>query len=68
MPQKWVFPLFVIPKIFSKNRALSLLCPYDVLNLCRKLEKKLMEGLLDIYGRKDGGTDGGTSEWTGVIT
>ena len=38
-PQNGGFPPFVTPKIFSKNRALSLLYPYGALTSCKKLEK-----------------------------
>ena len=34
-PQKWGFPPFVTPKIFFKNRALSLLNPYGALTSCK---------------------------------
>ena len=40
IPQKWVFsPICDPPKIFFKNRALSLLYPYGALTLCKTLEK-----------------------------
>ena len=38
-PQNGVFPPFVTPKIFFKNRALSLLYTYGALTSCKKLEK-----------------------------
>ena len=40
-PQNGFFPPFATPKIFFKNRALSLLYPYGVLTSCKKLEKSL---------------------------
>ena len=53
-PKKGVFPNLRPPKIFFKNRALSLLYPYGALTLY-KLEKTI-ELSLEIF--KDGPTDG----------
>ena len=39
MPQKWGFSPICDPKVFFKNRALSLLNPYGALTSCKKLEK-----------------------------
>ena len=39
-PKKGGFPPFATPHdLFFKNRALSLLCPYGALTLCKKIEK-----------------------------
>ena len=66
MPQEWVFPQFVTPKIYFENRALSLLYPYGTLNSCKKLEKTNKRS--EIF--EDGLTDHGQTDhgWTGAIT
>ena len=58
-PQNGCFPPFVTPKIFFKNRALSLLYPYGALTSCKKLEKT-NEQSLEIF--KDGHTHGRTDK------
>ena len=46
MSQKWGFsPICDPPRIFFKNRALSLLYPYGALTSCKKLEKSLERSL-----------------------
>ena len=50
-----VFPNFRTPKIFFKNRALSLLYPYDALTSCKKLEKTQEQSLR--YLKTDRRTD-----------
>ena len=56
MPQKWGTPTFVTPKIFFKNRALSLLYPYGSLTSCKKLEKTNEQSLS--YLKTDTHTNG----------
>ena len=55
-PQNGVFPPFLTPKIFFKNRALSLLYPYGALTSCKKLEKTNEQSLR--YLKTDGRTHG----------
>ena len=58
IPLKWGFPPFVTPKIFFKNRALSLLYPYGALTSYKKLEKTNEQSLRyskSDYGRTDHG-------------
>ena len=63
-----VFPHLRPPKIFFKNRALSLLYPYGALTSCKKLEKSLERSLR--YLKTDYGlrTDRWTNGRTWVIT
>ena len=57
MPQIWGFSPFVTPKIFFKNRALSLLYPYGILTSRKNLEKSNERSLR--YIKMDGPrTDG----------
>ena len=64
-PKNKGLPLFVTPKIFSKNRALTLLYPYGALTSCKKLEKT-NERSPEIF--KDGLTDGRNNGRTRAIT
>ena len=66
MPPKWGFsPICDPPRIFFKNRALSLLYPYGALTSCKKLEKSLEQSLR--YLKTDGlRTTDGPRTW--VIT
>ena len=50
-PKMGFFPHLRPPKIFFKNRALLLLCPYSVLTSCKKFEKSLERSLR--YLKKD---------------
>ena len=53
-PKNGGFPPFVTPKIFFKNRALSLLYPYGALTSCKNLEKNNERSLR--YLKTDGWT------------
>ena len=49
IPQKWGFPLFVTPpRLFFKNRALTLLYTYGAVTSCKKLEKTNERSLRDL--------------------
>ena len=50
-----VSPIPNPPKIFFKNRALSLLHPYGALTSCEKLEKSLERSLRYFLRRTDHG-------------
>ena len=63
-PKMGVFPHLRPPKIFFKNRALSLLYPYGALTSCKKLEKSLERSLR--YLKTDYGRTNGPRTW--VIT
>ena len=54
IPPKWWFSPFVNPKFIFKNRALSLLHPYDALTSCKKLDKTNGQSLR--YSKMDGPT------------
>ena len=60
------FPPFEAPKIFFKNRALSLSYPYGALTSCKKLEKSLERFLR--YLKTDEPTDGRTNGRTDQLT
>ena len=59
-PKMGVFPHLGPPKIFFKNRALSLLYPCGALSSCEKLEKSLERSLryLKTEQRTNGRTNG----------
>ena len=65
IPRKWSFSQICDPpKIFFKNRALSLLYPYGALTSCKKLEKTNQRSLR--YLKTDTHTDGRT-HWHGRL-
>ena len=63
-----VFPPFVTPRFYFKNRTLSHLYPYGALTSCKKLEKtnERFPRYLKTDGLMDGPTDGQTNGllWT----
>ena len=65
-PQNVYFPQFVTPKIFFKNRALSLLFDYEALSSCKKLQNYKKWTVSEIS--KDGLTEGLKDGRTGAIT
>ena len=66
-PKNGGFPPFMTPKIFFKNRALSLLYPYGALTSCETLEKNNEQSprYLKTDYRTDGLTDGLKGDYYG---